>query len=626
MAQSKKDIATAEAKPKRTRAPAKTKKSTPDTAKIVHSGMGAIPHESGVAFRVWAPHAAEVAVYGSFNNWDKASHPLTSEGNGYWYGDVAEAKIGDEYRYLLNTQWGELSRIDPYAREVTNSIGNGVVHQPHFDWGDDNFHCPPWNELVIYEMHVGTFHDPDPENNLPAGFHDIIKQFGHLKELGVNALQLMPVAEFAGDHSWGYNPAHIFAVETAYGGPKAFKEFVKQAHQNGFAVILDVVYNHFGPSDLDLWRFDGWSENDGGGIYFFQDDRRHTPWGATRPDYGRGEVRQFIRDNALMWLEDYHVDGLRMDMTVYIHRHGSGADSIPEGWSLLQWINREIAEKFPGRITIAEDLQQDSYVTKEEHEGGAGFGAQWSSSFVHPIREAVIVASDEWRSMPAVATAIQFRYNLDSFERVIYSESHDEVANGKARVPQEIDGGDVRGFYAQKRSTLAAAMVFTAPGIPMLFQGQEFLEGEWFRDTVPVDWANSEGFRGIVRLYRDLVHLRLNRQGYTRGLCGQYVHVSHCNDSMNMIAFRRWDQGGPGDDVLVVANFSADRRENYRVGFPAEGYWKLRLNSDWEGYSTAFTGTSGGDVTAHADNYDNLPASAEVSIGPYSVLIFSQDR
>lgn len=594
-------------------------------APVVQGGMGAIPHEGGVAFRVWAPHASGVAVYGSFNNWDKTSYPLTSENNGYWYGDVAEAKIGDEYRYLLNTHWGELSRIDPYAREVTNSIGNGIVHDPHFDWEGDQFQCPPWNELVIYEMHVGTFFDPDPNSDSPGQFKDIPKRFGHLKELGVNALQLMPVAEFAGDRSWGYNPAHIFAVESAYGGPKAFKEFVKQAHKHGFAVILDVVYNHFGPSDIDLWRFDGWSENEGGGIYFFQDDRRHTPWGDTRPDYGRGEVRQFICDNALMWLEEYHVDGLRMDMTVYIHKHGSGAAPIPEGWSLLQWMNREIAEKFPGCITIAEDLQKDPYVTKEEHEGGAGFGAQWSSTFVHPIREAVIVAADEWRSMEAVATAIQFRYNLDSFERVIYSESHDEVANGKARVPQEIDGGDAQGFYAQKRSTLAAAMVFTAPGIPMLFQGQEFLEGEWFRDTVPVDWYNSRDFRGIVRLYRDLIRLRLNRDGKTRGLCGQHVHVAHCNNQAKFITFRRWDVSGPGDDVLVVANFSAERHENYRVGFPAEGLWKLRLNSDWQGYSTLFTGTPEGDVNADAQGYDNLPASAEVSVGPYSVLIFSQD-
>lgn len=623
MAADKKRTTSADGKTKRAR-PASTAKK-PTESPTPHPGMGAIPHEPGVAFRVWAPNATAVAVVGDFNGWDGKRDPLTQEGNGYWYGDVAEARVGHEYRFLLTTPWGELSRIDPYAREVTNSVGNAIVHDPRFDWEGDQFQCPPWNELVIYEMHVGTFHDPDPNDDLPAAFRDIIGQFGHLKALGVNALQLMPVMEFAGDRSWGYNPAHIFAVESAYGGPAAFKEFVKRAHQNGFAVILDVVYNHFGPSDLDLWRFDGWSEHDGGGIYFYQDHRRHTPWGDTRPDYGRGEVRQLIRDNALMWFEDYRVDGLRMDMTVYIHKGGPCSDTLPDGWSLLQWINREIAEKFPGRITIAEDLQNDPYLTKEEFEGGAGFGAQWDAHFVHPIREAVIVAADEYRSMASVAGAIQFRYNLDSFERVIYSESHDEVANGKARVSQEIDGGDARGFYAQKRSTLAAALVFTAPGIPMLFQGQEFLEGEWFRDTVPVDWDKSQDFRGLTRLYRDLVQLRLNRAGHTRGLCGQHVHVSHCNDAAKMIAFRRWDVSGPGDDVLVVANFSAERREGYRVGFPAEGLWKLRLNSDWQGYSTAFTGTQEGDVVAEPHGYDNLPASAEVTVGPYSVLVFSQD-
>ena len=132
----------------------------------------------------------------------------------------------------------------------------------------------------------------------------------------------MPLAEFAGELSWGYNPACIFAVETDYGGPLGFKRFVKAVHQAGMGVILDVVYNHFGPSDLDLWQFDGWSENGLGGIYFYNDWRAETPWGSTRPDYGRKEVRQFIRDNAMMWLEEYHVDGLRLDMTLYM-RHRS---------------------------------------------------------------------------------------------------------------------------------------------------------------------------------------------------------------------------------------------------------------------------------------------------------------
>lgn len=591
-----------------------------------HVGMGALVHSGGVAFRVWAPNAKAVAVVGDFNEWQEDCHLLAHEEDGYWYTDVPAAKSGQEYRFLLTTEQGELSRIDPYAREVTHSAGNGVIHDPDFDWGNDEFQCPPWNEMVIYELHVGTFNDPTPDDDMPAEFQNIIDRFAHLKRLGVNALQLMPIAEFAGNYSWGYNPANIFAVSTTYGGPKAFKNFVKQAHANGFAVILDVVYNHFGPSDLDLWRFDGWSENDGGGIYFYQDHRRQTPWGDTRPDYGRPQVRQFIRDNAMMWLEEYRVDGLRMDMTLYIRKIDPGSEDLSDGWSLLQWINGEIAEKFPGRLTIAEDLQNDGYLTKEVSEGGAGYSSQWDANFVHPIRDAVIVADDAHRSMQAVAAALQFRYNIDSFERVIYSESHDEVANGKARVPHEIDGNDPEGFYAQKRSTLAAAMVFTAPGIPMLFQGQEFLEGEWFRDSVPVDWDNSQDYRGIIRLYRDLVRLRLNRQGRSRGLCGQHIRVTHCNDAANMIAFQRWDVGGPADDVLVVANFSAEVRNGYRLGFPAEGQWQLLFNSDWQGYSRLFTGSQEGDVVAEAQAYDDLPASAVLSVGPYSVLIFAQPK
>jgi len=589
-------------------------------------GMGAIPYEGGVAFRVWAPHAQKLAVVGTFNDWNKDAHPMAKEAdNGIWYVEVPGAKVGHEYRFHLTTPFGEFSRIDPYAREVTNSVGNAVVHDPNFDWGDDNFPAPKWNELVVYELHVGTFNDEHPEIDKPAQFDSIVRRFGHLKALGVNAIQVMPIAEFAGDRSWGYNPAHIFAVESAYGGPKAFKRFVKAAHEHGFAVILDVVYNHFGPSDLDLWRFDGWSENDGGGIYFYQDWRKETPWGDTRPDYGRGEVRQFIRDNALYWIEECHVDGLRMDMTLYIRSvRADGEPNLPDGWSLIQWINAEIRDKYPGKITIAEDLQDNEWLTKKPDEGGAGYSAQWDARFVHPVREAVITPDDANRDMNRLADAIQFKYNNDAFQRVIYTESHDEVANGKARVPQEIDGGDPTGYWAQKRSTLGAALVFTAPGIPMLFQGQEFLEGEWFRDTVPVDWDKREEFRGLVRLYRDLIGLRRNRSGSTRGLCGQHVRVSHVHDDMNMLAFHRWMDGGPGDDVVVLANFHREPRENYVIGFPAGGAWKLQLNSDRAGYSEQFTGYPSGDVVAEPGEYDGFPFKAAIAIGPYSVLIYSQ--
>lgn len=586
-----------------------------------HIRMGAIPIDGGVAFRVWAPHATRVAIVGTFNAWDAGRAPMNPEADGHWYGEIAGAGVGDEYKFHLTTPDGELLRIDPYARAVTGSVGNAMVHEPGFNWEGDDFAAAPLNQLVIYELHVGTF-AADTEA-MPGQFANITERLGHLQRLGINAIQIMPIAEFAGDRSWGYNPAHIFAVELAYGGPLELKRFIKRAHQCGIAVFLDVVYNHLGPSDLDLWQFDGWSENGGGGIYFYNDARAVTPWGSTRPDYGCPQVRQLIRDNVFMWLEEYHFDGLRFDCTQFIRSvNGSQETELPDGWSLLQRLSLEVADAFPGRITIAEDLQNEASLTVGVADGGAGFDAQWDGKFVHPIRAAVIAADDAQRSLPAIRDALCNVYGGAAFARVIYSESHDEVANGQARVPQEIDPQDPQGWYAQKRSTLAAAMVFAAPGIPMLFQGQEFLEGRWFRDTVPLDWDHNQTFRGIVRLYRDLIALRLNREGVTRGLTGGNINVYHLNESSHMLAMHRWLEGGPGDDVVVVANFQDAAQDGYVVGFPAPGTWTLRFNSDWPGYSEAFAGHPSGDVEAQLGEYDGMPCHGAVSIAAYSVLMY----
>ena len=239
---------------------------------ITYPGMGAVPSATGVAFRVWAPHAERVFVTGTFNNWNKTSTPLISEKNGYWLVEVPEPKTGDEYRYLIHGPKGPLSRIDPYARKVTNSVGNGVIYDPRaFAWGDDHFQMATGNDLVIYEMHIGTFNVK--EEGHPGTFQSAMDKLPYLQTLGINAVEVMPIAEFPGDFSWGYNPSHPFAIKSIYGGPDGFKQFVKAAHEHGIAVIVDVVYNHFGPSDLDLWQFDGWSENEKGGIYFYNDRR-----------------------------------------------------------------------------------------------------------------------------------------------------------------------------------------------------------------------------------------------------------------------------------------------------------------------------------------------------------------
>ena len=596
---------------------------------ISNPSMGTILGERGVTFRVWAPHAEKAYVTGTFNDWSGTATPLASEENGHWSTDVSKAKIGDEYRYLIHGPQGCLSRIDPYARKVTNSVGNGVIYDPGaFDWGDHDFHMATGNELVIYEMHVGTFNVR--EKGRPGTFDSAMEKFPYLQKLGINAVEVMPIAEFPGDFSWGYNPSHPFAVKSIYGGPDAFKQFVKAAHEHGIAVIVDVVYNHLGPSDLDLWQFDGWSENEKGGIYFFNDRRSHTPWGETRPDYGRDEVRQYICDNALMWFEEYHADGLRWDAIPYIRniegRNEDPPNDIPEGWSLMQWINEEIKQRFPGKISIAEGMHNNASVIKDVAAGGAGFNAQWDSEFVNPVRMAVIGHDDGVRDLGALTKAIEYRYDLDVFRRVIFTESHDEVANGRSRVPEEIWPGKVDSWFSKKRSTLGGALVLTSPGIPMIFEGQELLEDRWFQDVVPIDWSRAEDQHGILGMYRDLIALRRNLSAVTRGLCGQNIHVHHFDDAAKVVAFHRWDKQGPTDSVIVVVNMTNRNCDDYIIGFPRAGLWKTRFNSDSYNYAPNFANHSTPDVEAHEETVDGLPCSGKICIGPYTVVIFSQDE
>ncbi len=598
------------------------------------TGMGAIPFEGGAAFRVWAPFATSVCVAGAFNGWSVDATPLTAESDGYWSVDVAAAALGDQYKFVIVNPAlaSALWKNDPYAKAMTNSVGNSIIASADFAWRPTHYSTPPWNEMVIYELHVGSFLFDPSRSNGRGDFGAVIAKLEYLIDLGINVIQVMPSDEFPGTSSFGYNPADIFAIEEDYGGPNGFQALVDAAHQRGVAIIYDVVYNHLGPSDLDLWRFDGWGEDGGGGVYFYNDWRRSTPWGDTRPDYGRGEVRQFLRDNALFWLEEHRCDGLRFDATGWI-RNVWGANDDPgadlaDGWGLMRWINGEVQARQPWKISIAEDMQDNEWITRDLAEGGAGFGAQWGAGFMHDLRGVVVSRWDEARDMDALAGCIRQRFNGDAFQRVLYSESHDEVAgsNGGARLPEAIAPGNADGFFAQKRSTLAAAVVFTAPGIPMIFMGQEFLEWGAWSDSRQLDWSKADRFAGIRALYRDLITLRRNVLGLTRGLCGQSLNLHHVNNADKVIAYHRWDSGGPRDDVVVIANFANRGYDSYSIGLPRGGVWRVRFNSDWGGYSPVFTSHPSFDLNASADSRDGMPFSGAVGIGPYTALILSQDE
>lgn len=600
--------------------------------------MGATPYQPlaggvGSTFRVWAPFARGVTVAGDFNNWLPNANALYPEGNGYWSVDIVGASVGQAYKFVITTAAPHpLWRMDPYARSILRDAAgnlNGVIASNEEMYSTPGYTMPPWNELVIYELHIGTFTRDGSRARGAGSFDTASQKLPYLRDLGINAVEILPLGEFIGSISSGYNPAYIFAIEDESGGPDGFRRFVNAAHELGIAVLVDVVYNHLGVSAGDMWQFDGWSENGKGGIYFYEDWRSSTSWGETRFDYGRGEVRQYLRDNALRWLEERFADGLRWDSVGSIRnvsdQNNDPAHDLADGWSLLQWINGLIQQRQPWKLSIAEDMKDNEWITGAINSGGAGFNAQWGSRFVWTLRNALADSDDAARDMSTVGAIIDQAYNHDAFRRVIFTESHDADANGAQRVPEMISPGQATGWFAKKRSTLGAGLVLTSPGMPLLFMGQEFLSWGYFDPGQPLDWSHQTTFSGIVQLYRDLIHLRRNWFEHTRGLLGQHTHVHHLNNTDKVVAFHRWDQGGGGDDVLVVANFGNRRYANYRLGFPRSGHWLVRLNSDWHGYDDSFENWLSYGTDANGAPQDAMPTSGNVGLGAYSLIILSQD-
>ena len=592
-----------------------------------YPGMGAVVTPEGITFRVWAPNADRLFVMGNFNDWNEENRPLSSEDNGYWSCHVQDAKPGDEYKFIIHHRENVLYKNDPYAKKMTHSNGNAVIVDLKKDWKDHEFRPAPLNEWVVYELHVGTFNREGVEEGGVGNFFSAAKKLDYLRDLGTNVIELMPVSEFPGDRSWGYNPSHPFAVETSYGGPDGLMHFVYEAHMRGVAVILDVVYNHFGPSEMDLWQFDGWEENGMGGIYFFNDYKARTPWGDTRPDYGRPEVRNYLRDNAMLWLEIYQCDGLRLDATAIIrlldHKNGNDSAALEEGGAFLRELNNEIREKLPHKIMMAEDLKIDGMVTKTVEQGGLGFHCQWGNGFAHTIKEILIEREDANRNFQSLLDVLFRNFNNDVFQRVIFGESHDEVSQDFSRLPDEIQPGEAEGEFAKKKSTLGALTLLTAPAIPMIFQGQEFLTYEYFSDESPLDWGRTEKFDGIVDMYRDLIHLRKSLDGSTRGLNGQKTELFHRNDEGLILAYSRYHQDDGHNPVIVILNFSYETKYGYRIGLPYEGNWKVVFNSGWKGYDEDFSQVELFNIE-RMEGVDGMPHAIMVDIPSYGGLILSR--
>lgn len=579
--------------------------------------LGSKLTDKGVEFCVWAPFAKSVTVLvGEPYNWQET--PMEST-DGYWCAFVKDAQAGQSYKYQIVTADGNtLEKNDPRARQLTASDeGVSVIIDPHYDWEDAQQPIIPKERQILYELHIGTFNRPDAATG--GTFATAIEKLDYLQSLGVTTIELMPVTSMAMSNGWGYAPNYLFSVENAYGGRRGLLDFVKAAHQKGMAVILDVVYNHF-YAETDLWQYDGWQENNRGGIYFYNDERGDTPWGG-RPDYGRPEVRDFILDNVTMWLSEYRIDGLRVDSTIYMRNtrgpEGDEKTAIGEAWTLLQDLTKLAKEINPNSLIVAEDSSVNDAMTQPIEQDGAGFDAQWGLAFPHTVRTLLGLEEDPYGN--TVAGEMQHFYNGDAFQKVIFSDSHDTAANGSVRLNEAATPGNAGSVFARQYGLLANAIMLTAPGIPMLLQGGEFMQEGNFNDWQMLEWERTTKFAGIVLAHQHLINLRLDRYGNTTGLTGQHVNVFHDDTEQSVLAYHRWHEGGPLDDVIVVVNASDQRFKEYELTLPIPGEWHVRFNSSWKGYSPDFNETKVSVVTTDESH------SVRLELSDYNVVILSKD-
>ncbi len=590
---------------------------------------GALVTPTGVSFRVWAPHATSVSLAGTFNSWSSSADRLAPDDatSNYWSIFRSSTPVGALYKFVVN---GTLWKADPWTRAVAYPDGNAVVTTADYAW--TSFVRPHESETVLYELHVGTFNG--------GTFAGVAQKAAYLQRVGINAVELMPPAEFSGSRSWGYNPVGIYAPESAYGGVTAFKQMVDVLHQHGIAVYIDVVYNHV--EGEILWKWDGWTMGshvcpiDGqtgehGGIFYFDwtgspAERWYTQWGKNRPNYARAEVTNYLTQNIVFWLTEMNCDGIRMDSTINMRKVNYSSD-IPEGYALCRTINTAADVVAPDAVLVAEDLNDYTGVTDKS--GGAytlGFDAQWNNYFVDNVRNQMKISADASRDMTVLQNAVQSIEHGRAFATVKYSDSHDDAANGQSRLNVEIDPPNGNSYFAKKRSTLAAALVLTAPGIPMLFQGQEFLEDGFFSDTDPLDWTKANTYGGMLRLYRDVVHLRRDAFGISTGLTGAYVSVYHVNNAggVKLMAYRRARSSSAGDDVIVVVNAANTTLTDYQIGLPGAGTWYCLVNSDRRCYDAGYGNGGSLQVEAGTPGMDGLTHKGSLTIAPYSFMVFGR--
>jgi 1,4-alpha-glucan branching enzyme len=580
-----------------------------DFTTMEHAPYGATVATGGAVFRVWAPGASSCHVRGEFNSWDLGD-PMTRRGEDFIL-FVSGASTGDEYKYFFSP--GDIWKPDARARAFNSgNNSNSIIEDPFgYQWQIEDFETPRQDEMVVYQLHTGSFagrNDPLGSVPHPSGYIDVAARAGHLADLGINTVMVNPITEFPGDHSAGYNPITAWAPEWIYGSADDFKEMVDALHQNGIAILLDIVWNHFSYDANYLWYYDGTQ-------FYFDDPAADTPWGA-QADFDSEGVRDYYIHSALHWLEEYRIDGFRMDATDFMnHVQGSG-------WSLMQELNDLMDNRFAGKVTVAEQLPDDSWVTRPTSLSGAGFDCQYYDYFTDTIREEIFDAAfgdpEMWKIRNIINGGGTYLNGPSVFN---YFELHDEAwpTSGGGRAIKVIDPSFPHDDeWAQGRSKLAHGIVMLAPGVPAFLEGCDWLEDTDF-GTDPenrIDWAKKVNYSEYFAYFQDLIDVR----GNTAFRAGASRDVYHLNESGNVIGFRRWDAES---DFVVVANFSNNDYSGYRIGLPQDGYWREALNSQAFIYGGSGT-VNGGTLHPDPIAYDGFAQSITLELPKMVFLVLEK--
>jgi len=590
---------------------------------------------SGVLFVLWAPNAGRVSVVGDFNRWDGRIHPMRNLGSsGIWELFIPGLTVGCLYKYeIINRQSNQLLvKTDPYGQqfELRPQTAAMVVEENTYEWQDNEWMTGRQNHdwlhepMSIYEVHLGSWRR-DAEGNFLTYRQLASELVAYVKDLGFTHIELMPITEHPLDASWGYQTTGYFAPTTRFGIPDDFRFFIDTCHQNNIGVILDWVPAHFPKDAFALARFDG------SALYEHEDPRKgeHRDWGTLIYNYGRNEVKNFLLSSAIFWLNEFHLDGLRVDAVasmLYLDYSREKDDWIPnqyggnenlEAIDFFRELNTVTHEQHPGTVMMAEESTAWPQVTRPTWLGGLGFSMKWNMGWMHDI---LSYMSENPIHRRFHHDQLTFGMLYAFTENFTLPFSHDEVVHGKGSLLDKMPGDEWQRFANLR---LLYTFMFTYPGKKLLFMGCEFGQGTQWDFNKALDWyvLDYGHHRGVQTLLKDLNTIYKTQPPlYKHEFDYQGFEWLDCHDvEQSVISYRRKDDNNK--ELIIILNFTPVVREHYRIGVPEAGLYRELLNSDNQAYDGS--DVNNGELWSESIAWMNLPYSVSLTLPPLGGIILT---